>query len=95
MSAEQRAKQDAARAARGRNPSPAQMQAEDVAAEAQDRPLDLPDRAPDVPNVYEFPEYADADVYIVRDDLPGDARTFVAAGHAIPRGLEGFPRESA
>jgi hypothetical protein len=70
---------------------------DDVAAEdPPDRPLDLPERGPDIGRA-PLPERVrvDQDTLIERRDLGLDAQTFVAAGDLIPVGLEQYPREPA
>jgi hypothetical protein len=60
-----------------------------------DRPILLPERGPSGPRL-PLPTrvYVDRDTWIIRTDLDhtGNTRSFVAATHRIPDGLEGLPK---
>jgi hypothetical protein len=65
-------------------------------AESYDRTMALPERGPkttDAPVPVRI--YVDVNTYVVRTDLGLNRFTFVAAGDAVPVGLEGFPRVPA
>jgi hypothetical protein len=65
-------------------------------AEPFDKPVHQPERGPATANAA-IPARIIVDVatLITRTDLGANRYTFVAAGDAIPAGLEGFPRNPA